>query len=67
MLGAKEKSISRTVASRPGRWVSPRSRPAGPRSPTPQADRIQAGWKNIAEPLLMETVNELCSEKYPAG
>ncbi len=28
------------------------------------ADKIQAGWKNITEAALMDTVRELCSEKY---
>ena len=30
----------------------------------PLAARILEGWKGISEPLLMETVRELCSEKY---
>jgi hypothetical protein len=30
----------------------------------PPADKIQAGWKDITEPALMETVRELCLEKY---
>jgi hypothetical protein len=30
----------------------------------PLADQVQAGWKNITGPALMDTVRELCSEKY---
>jgi len=29
-----------------------------------RADRVRNGWKNITEPALMDTVRELCSEKY---
>ena len=30
----------------------------------PLADQVRDGWKNISEPALMDTVRELCSEKY---
>jgi hypothetical protein len=34
------------------------------RATHPPADKIQVGWENISEPALMDTVRELCSEKY---